>query len=149
MNQLKLRTNECIAKGKWSVVYVGGSEQSAPFAYTIGLTHYGLSELLITGPLRPEDATGVLNMFGDLLRSRKDKDITTQGFTSGELVSLGGQYPLRVLNLTHAGKQLMLGANSYYEGVFEAQQVIYPDHQGRFPDDPNSEFYSIQPLYVQ
>lgn len=140
-----------IHKGKWAVFFIGSDKDTPAFAYTAGLSHYGLDELLITGNLSPQNACGILNLMGDMLRARKEKEPNTTGFTHGELVSLGGAFPLAVFNANQVAKNtLMLKTHEYYQGNFRAQQVVYPDKQGRLPTDPTSVFATGEPnLYGQ
>jgi len=154
MNANKLIKN-FIGKGKWAVFFIGSDKNTPAFAYTAGLSHYGLNELLITGNLSPQNACGILNMMGDMLLTRKEKDPQVSGFSHGEQVSLGGAYPLTVFNANRVAREtLMLNTHGYYHGSFRAQQIVFPDKQGRLPTDPTSEFATGearlvgQPLYI-
>lgn len=138
-----------IAKGKWAVFYIQAEGNTPAFAYTAGLTHYGLHELLITGNLRPQDACGILNRLGDMLRARKERNVTTVAFDNGELVGIGGNFPLTLRDANDTARTtLMLKTSDFYQGKFKAQQVIYPDAKGRLPTDPASDFAGKQPLFI-
>ncbi|MGH7033820.1 MAG: DUF4262 domain-containing protein [Stellaceae bacterium] len=115
---------------------------SRPFMYTIGNYHRGLPELLVVDT-DAEFVAGILNRLGKIQRDRG------KAFDDEELVSLGGKFPIRIVD---AG---LIGGKRYatFVGIFygtdsyEVRQVILPDTQGRWPDTPGCDApYRNQPI---
>jgi hypothetical protein len=60
-------------------------------------------------------------------------------FTDGELVSLGGKFPVKVVDIDaeRARREYTVQAGQYYDDEnYEVQQVLVPDRNGRFPGEP-------------
>jgi hypothetical protein len=122
---------------------VGDPPGTLPFVYTIGNHQHGLPELLVVG----FDGTGyeaqVLNLLGAMQRERGT------GFHDGELVSLGGSLPVRIIDAGAAGRcEFAVQVGVYYgTDAFDVRQVVLSDPLGRWPGDPQCEApYSRQPL---
>jgi hypothetical protein len=113
-----------------------------PFMYTLGNHERGLPELLIVGTTE-KVFVDVLNRLGKIQRDR------SEALTDGEIVSVGGKYPLRVVDAGEVGRtQYATFVGIYYEtDIYEVRQVLLPDTQGRWPDTPGCDApYRDQPI---
>ncbi len=140
----KLRAH--IAKHGRAIQVVGGTESDPPgmqpFMYTVGNHALGLPELLIVGTNKSVLA-GVLNRLSEIQRDRK------KAFEHDELVSVGGQFPLRIVDTGDLGhRKYAYFARIYYNSeTVEVRQVLLPDTQGRWPDTPGCDApYREQPI---
>lgn len=125
---------------------VGGSETDPPglqpFMYTIGNHALQLPELLIIGTAKPSFA-GILNRLSDIQRDRG------RAFEHEELVSVGGKFPLRIIDTGELGHRKFASfARIYYASeTVEVRQVLLPDTRGRWPDTPGCDApYRDQPI---
>jgi hypothetical protein len=110
------------------------------FVYTVGNFEAGMPELLITGKIANAFAP-LLNHLGKLQRDRGF------GFRVGEAVSLGGKFPVHMIDAGEAGRtQCALLVGSFYGTAdFALLQVLFPDPAGRWPGDPRcAEGFSSQ-----
>ena len=110
--------------------------------YTVGNHALGLPELLIVGTNKSVLA-GVLNCLSEIQRDRK------KAFEHDELVSVGGQFPLRIVDTGDLGhRKYAYFARIYYNSeTVEVRQVLLPDTQGRWPDTPGCDApYREQPI---
>jgi hypothetical protein len=116
-----------IDRDKRSIV---GVADSPPFAYTIGNQARGLPELLI---FCSPAAAGLLNILSDLMIERGS------AFADGELVNLGGKFPVKVVCAdARAQDEFTIQAGQYFGTEdYDVQQVLAPDRSGRFPDEPH------------
>lgn len=114
-----------------------------PFTYTIGNQERGLPELLILGGA-DKTIGDVLMYLNTLMYERK------RAFDDGELVSLEGQYPVKIINASPKAREIhTLQATVYYKtDQYAVQQVIIPDLEGRFPGDLGCEEpFASMPIY--
>jgi Domain of unknown function (DUF4262) len=126
------------------VVYLTADDPpgSQPFMYTVGNHERGLPELLIVGTSDPMFAD-VLNRLGNIQRDRGT------GFADEELVSVGGQFPLRIVDAGEIGRREYATFVGIYcdTDLFEVRQVLLPDTHGRWPDSPECDApYCNQPI---
>jgi hypothetical protein len=125
---------ETIAKHERQILYVGRSLKEPSFAYTIGNQEKDLPELLMLGNFHPEACCAVLNALSDLM--------IKQGrcFTDGEeTLELGGKVPIRIIDARDpiVKRSYTMQAGQFYKNEdYDVQQVIVPDENGRWPDDP-------------
>lgn len=115
---------EHIGRGSWGITGVLGDRWSEPFAYTTGLTSLGHAELVITG-IDPIGAAHILNIVAEHLL--RDDDL---GIGSAILVDSFDAHPLHLLDVRDVWPLAVCRA-IYSE--FEAMQVVWSDHDGRFP----------------
>lgn len=113
-----------------------------PYVYTIGNHERGLPELLLFGPV---DAPflNIMNRLGEIQRQRG------QGFRHNELVSIGGKFPVRIVDAGRIGREeyALLVGKFYGTDDYELRQVLICDTKGRFPDDPRCDApYRMQPV---
>src|SRR5438034_11618292 len=98
------------------------------FAYTIGNWLAKLPELLIIGTTK-----------GSVLNDLSQKMIERgSAFDDGEIVSLGGRFPVKIINADErAQRDYTIQAGQYLGGeYYTVQQVLACDRNGRFPDHP-------------
>ena len=113
-----------------------------PFMYTIGNYHLGLPELLVVGTDK-EVIAGVLNRLGKLQRDRG------KGLADEEIVSVGGKFPVRVVDAGEIGRTKYATFVGIFYGTqgYAVRQVLLPDTQGRWPDQPGCDRpYCEQPV---
>lgn len=127
-----------IEKNGFAVSHVSGD---IPYSYSAGMSGHLLPDLLMMG-LPPDTSHHLINTIA-------------QRLMSGELVAADGlivtevaNMPLRLKSLPAAGvSHIMLSAlrhaalNSKRNPDFTPQfmQVVYPDREGRFPDNPDCD----------
>jgi hypothetical protein len=128
-----------IRREKRSVICVAGDDDSLPFAYTIGNSITGLPELLIIGTTQ-----------GNVLNALSLKMIEHgQGFADGECVDLGGKFPVKIIIANQRAKRdyTIQATEHFGRDDYAVQQVLIPDRNGRFPDDPQCQHpYSTFPI---
>jgi len=105
-------------------------EDGPPFIYTIGNHQRGLPELLIVGNYGASFAA-ILNDLGRRMRERN------RPFDNGELVSLGGSFPLKMVDVPSTVNETFCIQVGRYYGTeeFRVQQAVLCDPKGRFPGD--------------
>ena len=111
---------------RYLVMSVGGSRDSAEFSYTIGLTAYGLHELIVLGR-RHDEAQTLLTVWGDYVL---DKSLVLPGETFGT-----GPFVLEAVEVEHPEEHLVL-ADSLFGPAVRALQLVWADDRGRWPWDP-------------
>jgi hypothetical protein len=116
---------ETIRKHGWAVQYV--DDDRRPFAYTVGLHHRGLPELLVTG-LAPQRAAWLLNTFAK-------RAMTGSRPAPGDQVSLPAGTRLEVVAVAHPDAHLYL-AIAIEGPEIEAVQLVWADDRGRWPWAP-------------
>jgi hypothetical protein len=97
-----------------------------PFIYTIGNHERGLPELLFVCDVT-QGFGATINALGELQRNR---DIA---FAPDEIVSLGGHFPIRILDAGALGREefaVQAGVFSETED-FDVRQILLCDEEGR------------------
>lgn len=113
-----------------------------PFAYTVGNHLKGVPELLAIGSNTRE--------FGNVLNYASDRLLAVGGFESGSLVSIGGEFPVMLINAHPMVKDKYTIQATQYLGTdaYRVQQVLAPDTFGRYPGDPACNFpYGAIPVH--
>lgn len=97
------------------------------FAYTIG-DGPGFPELLIIGTVDGR----VLNALSNTMIERG------RPFADDELVDVGGKFPLKIINADYRARdEYSIQASQHFgHENYRVLQVLTPDLDGRFPDDP-------------
>jgi hypothetical protein len=105
-----------------------GVGDDPPFAYTIGNWKVGLPELLVIGTRE----AGFLNNLSEQMLNRGT------AFANGELVSLGGRFPLKVIvaNKTARDQYTIQAGQHFGTEDYALLQLLIPDRNGVFPDEP-------------
>ena len=132
------RTIEEHGHGVIGVFPTKDDPDQASFSYSYGLAAQGKPELLVT-MLGHDQAAMVINA------------VVAAGVTQpGEHDKvLGGGYRVRLVPVGQTGVGLMSVARRFAPDGFEAQQVVWPDREGRFPgEDGYDEERCPQPVYA-
>jgi hypothetical protein len=147
--QLRRQITEKIAESGQCVQVVYRTEHEPPdkqpFMYTIGNYHLGLPELLVVDTDKAIIA-GVLNRLGKMQRDRR------KAFADEEIVSIGGKFPVRIVDAGAIGRTKFATFVGIFYGTqnYDVMQVVLPDTQGRWPDTPGCDLpYSRQPILPQ
>lgn len=127
-----------VRKHGQSVMYIFGDENEPPFHYTVGRARRGLPELLLVLPIRPEIGMSMLNQIDTLM---------PQPVPSGTLLSLGGPFPVKIVDADERAKEYTMFAGRFSKDNYRVQQVLLCDPQGRFPPDCAPP-YDAQPLLL-
>jgi len=134
MDAIMMRMVESIAKYGVAVTYVGASDNSLTWGYTVGLTGKGQPELAVLGlpsevghPLLNQVARKVIDgeftpREGGELTLEAEDDHPAVTFRFRTVPVDGEQYPLNVATLIYPAARAM--------------QVVWPDDGGHYPGDP-------------
>ena len=117
---------DLVARGRFAVQSVEGSRTSAELSYTVGLTAYGLPELVVVA-LRPAEAHELLARWGDYLL---DESLVLPG----EALT-SGPYVMEAVEVARPGDHLQVAAALYGDRV-RALQLAWCDSAGRWPWQP-------------
>ena len=118
---------------KRQIIGVGASTKEPAFAYTIGNQEKGLPELLLIGNFHPNITHGILTTVSDSMIEQK------ASFKDGHLFNLGGTHSVKIIDAKDpkAKKDYTVQAGQFYANEdYLVQQVIIPDTNGNWPDDP-------------
>lgn len=120
-------TRRLIDAHGWAVIGVFPTrpEDGVPFSYTVGLTDRGLPELAIYG-LPPHTAGGVLNA---VARHALDHGELRCGEPTLGLLARG----LPVVAIAMDDTEDLTTVRALYGVVLAAQQIVWPDCDGRMP----------------
>jgi Domain of unknown function (DUF4262) len=106
----------------WAVQFV--ENDRTPYAYTIGLYHHGLPELLVTG-VSPQRAQRLLNSgAGIVMRDAPP--------TPGDRIQLPAGPLIEIVNVDHPDAHMGM-AVAYFGAPFPALQLVWADGRGRWP----------------
>lgn len=131
-----------VSKFGWHVMRVSsavGEPEMLPFAYTVGLQcTFGWPELLCYG-LAPDVMTRLLNNAVDELRKRAEPPV--QGLLLHEVAE---GFPCRLSPVANRHRAEHLGYAIWFARYRREDpnnicclQLLWPDRDGRFPDDPD------------
>lgn len=114
----------------WALVSIQARGREAGFTYTIGLTRFhGHPELLVAG-MPPQPAAELLNGLAAEVRSG-------QRLVAGDLLAPGGEHRWQLVRVSDPSR--LVNAQAIYAGpagLVPALQVIWSDHDGRWPWQP-------------
>lgn len=116
---------------------VGVFDANPPFSYTVGLTDQGWPEFILPG-LNPKTATGVIN---DAVKRLSEIGPPIEGMILDQVVR---DYPVRLRPISDEQRdEYMRVAMARQVRVHgpepRALQIVYPDAEGRWPDDPKCD----------
>ncbi|MGW4058512.1 DUF4262 domain-containing protein [Amycolatopsis sp. NPDC004747] len=117
-----------VAARGWLVQGVEGAGPYPPWAYTIGLSGYGLPELVVTG--LPMLAAG------NLLNSQAAEVLRGSPPAAGERIPLRDGPLVEVVELAEPSVHLVFAA-ALYGPEIRALQLVHADTRGRFPWSPD------------
>ena len=106
----------------WFIQYVSGERNTAPYAYTIGLTEHGCPELIATG-VTVQQAAALLNEGGDVMHRRQ--------LAHGQRVTVAGRR-VEAVELPHPEAHLLF-AGDVYGPALRAVQLVHADDCGVWP----------------
>ena len=112
------------------------SEEEENFIYTIGNRERGLPDLLVLIPCGPFEAYAhVLNILGSMQAERGTP------FSNGELVDYTAKFPALIIKASPVARdEYTVQAGQYYDTEdYEVLQVLFPDPQGIYPNDPHCD----------
>ena len=110
--------------------------------YTIGNHAHGLPELLIVDT----DLVAFAGVLSRLCKIQRDRKLA---FADEERVSIGGKFPLRIVDAGEIGRTDYATFVGIYYGTrdYDVRQVLLPDTKGRWPDTPGCDLpYAGQPV---
>jgi hypothetical protein len=121
---------------KCGVIGVFG-EDSAPFNYTVGLSDLGWPELIISGL---DLKVGVTLLNNVVRRCLEDLGAPIEGI----VVKKAANFPLRLQSISDEQRDQYMTISVKRQTELtgsppRALQVVYPDPEGRYPDDPECE----------
>jgi hypothetical protein len=116
-----------ITRVGWAVQYVEDDRRHASFAYTVGLTGFGLPELVVTG-LRALRAMTMLN-------DAADDMVSSDAPSPGTTIAMSDGSRVEVVRLPHPEAHLNI-ALDLYGNELRALQLVWADDRGRLPWHP-------------
>lgn len=120
-----------VNRGKWGVISVMGGPEPG-FAYTVGLHHKGLPEIIMVG-LSAEVSMVLLNDCAARMIEQNE------AFVHGTEVDGIANMPLTLIDVTDDRKReyAIQAFNHYRHWDFKLQQMVMPDAKGVFPWEVN------------
>ena len=121
-----------IAKNKRQIISVSHTKKEPGFAYTVGNQEKQLPELLLIGTFDTESVCLILHQLSEKMLETK------QPFLDDSLVNLGGTLSVKIhdaIDTAHS-KYTVQAGQFYCNEDYQVQQVVVPDQNGRWPDDP-------------
>jgi Domain of unknown function (DUF4262) len=109
----------------WAVQYVESDRM--PFAYTVGLTRYGLPEHVVTG-LPPQRAARMLNALGR-------RAVSGRPPVPGMRITLPAGPLVEIVEVEHPDVYLIF-ADALFGHEVTALQAVWVDSRGRWPWSP-------------
>ncbi|OBY30388.1 DUF4262 domain-containing protein [Mycolicibacter kumamotonensis] len=106
----------------WAVQYV--EDDRRPYAYTVGLTDYGLPELLVSG-VSPRRAARMLSRFAEQFVRRGAP-------TPGEQLTMLGGSLVEIVEVEQPGVHMYVAA-AFYGDRARALQLVWADGRGHWP----------------
>ncbi|WP_410670529.1 DUF4262 domain-containing protein [Amycolatopsis sp. cmx-4-68] len=122
------RLRDGVADRGWLVQGVESSGAYPPWAYTIGLSGYGLPELVVTGLPVLEAA--------ELLNDMASHSLHASPPSAGERIPLRGGPLIEVVPLAEPSAHLVF-AVALYGPEIRALQLVHADSRGRWPWSPD------------
>ncbi|MGW5720407.1 DUF4262 domain-containing protein [Amycolatopsis sp. NPDC003865] len=122
------RLRDGVAERGWMVQGVENDGSYPPWAYTIGLSGYGLPELVVTG--LPVEVSA------KLLNESAKRFLDSAPPAAGERVPLPGGSPAEVVELAEPSVHLVFAADLYGPEI-RALQLVHADACGRWPWSPD------------
>jgi hypothetical protein len=123
------------SQNAWSIFIFEGDEDNAPYSYTVGLSAHGLPEILLLFPLEPEISIDILNNVAEVF-------LQLGKAIAGDLYGVvpGRSIRIQFINLEafdEFGEAARAWADGHGVSLDTAMQIIIPDRNGVFPNDPN------------
>jgi len=117
-----------VADHGWALQYVEGGRVRPPWCYTVGLSLYGVPELLVTG-LRSEDSARLLNGMAAHLVDHDGTLSVGERFVPAD----GREY--EVVGMPHPDAHLLTTYALMGDLPIRALQLVWSDDRGHWPWD--------------
>ena len=149
------RIDDCIRYNAYAVIKNPHVENDNHSAYTVGMTEFGLPELICTGLLHPDAMQkmldGILAEWANVAPTERDT-IQLEGILEGKIALEDGT-PARVrlveLNTKDLGVYRPRELRRRYSNLgkpWRMLQVLWPDKAGTLPDEEGYDPEILQPL---
>jgi hypothetical protein len=123
---------ESVERNGWAV-HTLDIEHLPPWAYSIGMSRTGKPDVVIIG-LEGTQGGQIINDVCERLYYGLAQGV------SGEVLQDVANTPLRLVDLSHAEARPYARVAQFIAKVYQQEprcmQILWPDSQGRFPDDP-------------
>lgn len=120
------RTEALVERYGWAVMHRERERARPPWAYTAGLTRYGLPELIVTG-MDPDAAHDLLNDTAHGLACHDERT------APGQRYSLDDGRRIEVVEVPHPDVHLKMAVALHPDRVVRAHQLVWSDDRGRSP----------------
>lgn len=119
-------------KNAWSIVYSQAEDGGVNWAYTVGLwEHFKHPEIMVSA-LSHQVSVNVLNILGNYIK--QGRTIQTHVNENGILKTLPARfYPIEAHHMVSHLRMVSIYQPSW---MTQGLELIWPDAQGRFFDDP-------------
>lgn len=117
---------EVITTTGWFVQQIQGDRLHPPWVYTVGLTPYGLPELVVTGMRLPEATSLVNDVTAHVLHAEPP--------APGEQIPLVGGPLVEFVTVAEPAAHLNVALNLYGPQI-RALQIVHADDRGHLPWD--------------
>jgi len=127
--------NDNIRKDGYHTTAVLEAENATPFAYSTGIyENFKIPELFISG-LGP-------NLSGQLIKSYADQYKFGNVPLNNRITDLTERFPVYFIKVTNESlSDYVLSSIRHYEDKkYEYLQVVFPDLNGNFPNEPNYDY---------
>lgn len=148
MQFLKLRETENIEDHGHQVRYIFPTQENVdqdpdarPFWYSVGRSVYGRPELFVSGGLPAELGSYIINTVAE-------RDVDSP-IAAGDLLDevLGDGFQIKVVDVDPEAAEMFAALNVSGPEI-AAYQLLWPDPNGVYPDDPEYDYSKMpQPMY--
>lgn len=127
------------------VMGIFGDGPGERFYYTVGRALFEKADLLLTGPLPDRVAMNVLNSAARMI-DEGELLLPTDGYATIPPDTLLANHECRIQACDPQDAEMFQAINMG-GGRIEAYQIIWPDTDGHFPDDPEYDARFVQPIH--
>jgi hypothetical protein len=119
----------------WGLMMIPGDDVSPGWAFTVGLWHSRSSPELAMFGLDVQDMADCLNLLGDQVREGRSLVVDEENDSVLE------RHPVVLKTVAEGWDEAFFGTSmGFYRATRSVPflQVLWPDHDGRFPGDPEA-----------
>lgn len=142
-DEFREKIQQNIAKYGVHVWAVGGDGAGPTFVYTTGLAEKNLPEFLVVG-FDPLSGHRAITALVERLKNSDGKALE-----NGEVIQLTDDPASKIVIFDARDSvkdQYTIQTGQFYRTQdYRVQQILIPDEAGRFPNDPNCDYY-LQPM---
>lgn len=120
---------------------IGVPDGKPQFAYSIGRGLFDKPEFVVRGALSVEL---MMHMINAACRLQDDGEVVKDGHIFEPEKILGG-FPVKVVKVDPKKSEMFQAINLFGEDI-EALQLVWPDKQGNWPDEPAYDSRFAQPI---